>query len=120
MAGKRQMMISGSSGDGRSGGGGGRHRDVGREADNSGGGIWRVLAIDDRRQAGHPLGCGGGVSHVGRFQLRRQLAFPLVTPVLEPDLHLGLRQAQRRCQSGTFRARQVALYVEHRFQLVHL
>src|SRR6218665_3780190 len=51
---------------------------------------------------------------------RRQLAFPLVTSVLEPDLHLGFRQSERCSQLRPFGAGQIALRVEGRLQLEDL
>ena len=60
------------------------------------------------------------VAQVGGLQLRGQLPLPLVPPVLEPDLHLGLRQVQRRGQAGPLRAAQVPLHVEGGLQLEHL
>lgn len=58
--------------------------------------------------------------HVCRFQFRGQLPLPLVTTILEPDLHLGLGEPQRRRQSGAFRRGQVAFHVERALQLEHL
>jgi len=104
-------MISGS------GRGRGR-RNIRRQRGDSA--VWRrVLAVDDW-YACHSLGGGGRVCHIGRFQFGGQLPFPLVASVLEPDLDLGFRQTQWRRQGGPLGARQVAFYVEHRFQLVHL
>ena len=65
----------------------------------------------------HPL---GGVRHVSRFEFCRQLALPFVSTVLEPDLDLGLGEAERRGQSRPLGTRQVALQVEDRLQLEHL
>lgn len=38
--------------------------------------------------------------------------FGLISPVLEPDFHLGFRELQRARQGRPFRTRQVALHVK--------
>ena len=73
--------------------------------------------VIEYRYANHPL---GGVRHVGRLEFGRQLALPLVASVLEPDLHLRLRQVERHGESGALGARQVALHVEGRLELEDL
>lgn len=60
------------------------------------------------------------MAQVGRLQLRGQLPFPLIPPVLKPDLHLRLRQVQGRGQACPLRAAQVALDVEGGLQLEDL
>lgn len=71
-------------------------------------------------QYGHADQTLGGVRHVGRLDLGRHLTLPLVPPVLEPDLHLGLGQVQGRGQPGSLRAGQVPLDVERGLELEHL
>jgi len=71
-------------------------------------------------QYGHADQTLGGVRHVGRLDLGRHLTLPLVPPVLEPDLHLGLGQVQGRGQPGPLRAGQVPLDVERGLELEHL
>lgn len=64
---------------------GGRRRDGRAEVvlqHGRGGG----LVVED----GHPDQPLGSLSHVRRLQLGSQLSLPLVPPVLEPDLDLGL------------------------------
>ena len=75
-----------------------------------------VLVVED----GHPDEALGGVGHVGRLQLRGQLPLPLVPPVLEPDLHLGLGEVEGRREPRPLRAREVPLHVERRLQLEDL
>ena len=77
----------------------------------------RVLVVEDGH-SDYSLRCG--VAQVGGLQLRCQLSFPLVPPVLKPDLHLSLRQVEGRGQAGSLRAAQVALHVEGGLQLEHL
>lgn len=48
------------------------------------------------------------------------LAFPLVTPVLEPDLHLGLCELEKGSQLFPLVSRQVFLHCESSLQLIHL
>jgi len=91
-------------------GGCGRRWDVGRKGSDRAV-WWRVLAIDDRHSS-HSLRGGGGVRHVGRFQLGSQLAFPLVATVLEPDLDLRLVEAERGGDLDAARAGQVPVEVE--------
>lgn len=43
------------------------------------------------------------VRHVRSLQLRSELALPLVPPILEPDLHLGLGEPERGRQPGSLR-----------------
>lgn len=69
---------------------------------------------------GYPDESLGSLRHVRRLQLGSQLSLPLVPPVLEPDLDLGLCQVQGRRQPRPLRARQVPLHVERRLQLEHL
>ena len=76
----------------------------------------RLVVVEDG-DAHHAL---GGVRHIGRFQLGRQLTLPFVPPILKPDFHLRFRQAQRRGQAGAFRTGEVAFHVERRFELEHL
>lgn len=81
---------------------------------------WRsdVLAVQ-HGNSDHPLGSirwGGAAG----FNVCRDLPLPLVPAVLEPDLHLGLGELQRRSQPGSLRAAQVALQVEGGLQLEHL
>lgn len=64
--------------------------------------------VVQHRDAHEPLGGVRHVRHVSRLQLGRQLALPLVPPVLEPDLDLRLGQPQRCRQSGPFRRAKVA------------
>ena len=60
------------------------------------------------------------MGHVGRLQLRGELPLPLVPAVLEPRLHLRLRQLQTGGQTRALRAAQVAFHVKGGLQLVHL
>lgn len=68
----------------------------------------------------HPDQSLGGVGHVGRLQFGGKLPLPLVTTILEPDLHLGLGQPQRGGEARPLRGGQVTLHVERALQLEHL
>ena len=72
-----------------------------------------VVLVVENRYAHHPLGVRvrraglcevrlgaylRGVGKVRGFELRRHLTLPLVASVLEPNLHLRLRQMQVRRQ----------------------
>ena len=88
-----------------------RHRDTSGRSGSSG------RLVIQYRHPDQPL-CR--VRHVCRLEFRGQLPLPLVTTVLEPDLHLSLGQPQRRGQTGAFRRRKVAFHVERALQLEHL
>lgn len=60
----------------------------------------------------HPDQSLGGVGHVRRLQFGGKLPLPLVTTVLEPDLHLGLGQREREGQVEPLAHRQVSRRLE--------
>lgn len=92
-----------------------RHRDRG---DAAGGraGARRGLVVQYR----HPDQPLSGVRHVRRLQLGGELPLPLVTPILKPNLHLGLGEPERGREPRSLRRREVALHVECALQLEHL
>ena len=94
---------------------GGRGFAPGHSGRGSGGGGAAVVVED-----GHAHHALGSVRHVRRFQFRRKLPLPLVAPVLEPDLHLGLGQVEGGCQTSPLRTGQVPLHVKCRLKLEHL
>lgn len=77
-----------------------------------------ALAIQ-HGNSNHPLG-GVRCSGAAGFYICRDLPFPLVPAILEPDLYLGFGELQRRSQPSSLRAAQVTLQVEGGLQLEHL
>lgn len=71
-------------------------------------------------QDGNPNDPLPAVRDVRSLQVCGELPLPLIHPVLEPDLHLGLCQTQRRGQPRPLRAAQVTLGVKGGLQLKHL
>ena len=55
-----------------------------------------------------------------RLEVGGHLALPLVASVLEPDLDLRLGEAQQQRQPAALGARQVALRLERRLELLDL
>lgn len=85
----------------------------------------RVLPAVVAHKNLHSHALGGGQEQVcgrgGCGTARGHLApLGLVAAVLEPDLHLGLRQLQRRRQVRALWSAQVALVAEAALELEHL
>lgn len=73
--------------------------------------------VIEYRHPDQSLSC---VCHIRGLQFGGQLSFPLVATILEPDLHLCLRQSQGGSETRPFGRRQIAFHVERRFQLKDL